>query len=50
MLNLIWYYSSSGVIGDPTRATPELGATLWAMLVEGVALTFKELAETTLAG
>jgi len=44
------HYSSSGVIGDPTQATRELGATLWDMVVESVALPFKELAGTELAG
>ena len=43
-------YSASGVIGDPTQATRELGATLWDLVVESVALTFTELAETSWAG
>lgn len=43
-------YSTSGVIGDPTRATRELGVRLWDMVVEDVALIFKEIAETKLAG
>jgi creatinine amidohydrolase len=37
-------YSSSGVIGDPTHATTDLGAKLWNIIVETVALTFKEIA------
>ena len=36
-------YSSTGVIGDPTHASAELGARLWHAVVEDVALTFKEL-------
>jgi creatinine amidohydrolase len=44
------HYSSSGVIGDPTQATRELGATLWDVVVERVALTLKELAEMSLVG
>jgi creatinine amidohydrolase len=36
-------YSSTGVIGDPTHASAELGARLWHAVVEDVALTFKKL-------
>jgi len=39
-------HTSTGVIGDPTEATPELGARLWNAVVQRVAKTFKELAET----
>jgi len=42
-------YSSTGVIGDPTHASAELGARLWHAVVEDVALTFKEIAESKLA-
>jgi len=42
-------YSSTGVIGDPTHASTELGARLWQAVVEDVALTFKEIAESKLA-
>lgn len=42
-------YSSTGVIGNPTHASAELGARLWHAVVEDVALTFKEIAETELA-
>ena len=37
-------YSSTGVIGDPTHASAELGARLWHAVIEDVALTFKEIA------
>jgi creatinine amidohydrolase len=47
-------YSSTGVIGDPTHVSAELVARLWHAVVEDVALTLKEIAETdlieTLAG
>ena len=43
-------YSSSGVVGDATQATPELGHALWSMVVESVASIFKELAELELTG
>ena len=39
-------YSSTGVIGDPTHASAELGARLWRAVVEDVTLAFKEIAET----
>jgi creatinine amidohydrolase len=39
-------YTNTGVIGDPTEATPELGARLWDAVVQSVAETFKEIAET----
>ncbi len=38
-------YSSSGVIGDPTHATTELGEGLWRTTVETVALIFREIAK-----
>ena len=38
-------YSSTGVIGDPTHASAELGARLWEAVVEKVAATFKSIAE-----
>jgi creatinine amidohydrolase len=34
-------YSSSGVIGDPSQSSPDLGATLWASVVEEVALILR---------
>lgn len=34
-------YSSSGVIGDPSQSSPDLGARLWASVIENVALTLK---------
>jgi len=39
-------YSPSGVIGDATRASRELGARVWEMVLERVALTFREVAGT----
>ena len=41
-------YSTTGVIGDPTHATAELGARLWEAVVEAVALTLKDISETPL--
>ena len=41
-------YSSTGVIGDPTHASAELGAKLWHAVVDNVALTFKEIANAAL--
>ena len=38
-------YSATGVIGDPTQASAELGAKLWEAVVEEVALIFKAIAE-----
>jgi creatinine amidohydrolase len=38
-------YSSTGVIGDPTHASAELGAKLWPEVVEAVALTLKAAVE-----
>jgi creatinine amidohydrolase len=35
-------YSKTGVIGDPTQATAELGKKLWEAIVEEVALIFKD--------
>ena len=42
-------YSSSGVIGDPTHASAELGAELWRAVVEDVALTLKRVAGANLS-
>jgi creatinine amidohydrolase len=39
-------YSETGVIGDPTRGSAELGAKLWAAVVDHVATILKEVAET----
>ena len=36
-------YSSSGVIGDPSHSSPDLGAKLWASIIDTVALTFRHL-------
>ena len=41
-------YSSTGVIGDPTQASAELGARLWMAVVEAVAHTLNVIAETPL--
>jgi creatinine amidohydrolase len=38
-------YSSSGVIGDPSHASYDLGARLWGKLIDNVALTFKKYAK-----
>ena len=38
-------YSSSGVIGDPTHASAELGRRLWTEVVEAVAVAFKNAAK-----
>jgi creatinine amidohydrolase len=38
-------YSSTGVIGDPTQASAELGAKLWEAVIEEVALILKAIAE-----
>jgi creatinine amidohydrolase len=40
------HYSRTGVIGDPTQATAELGAALWQAVVLRIAEIFKTLAET----
>ncbi len=37
-------YSSTGVIGDPTHASAELGSRLWAAVVESVATTLRTVA------
>jgi creatinine amidohydrolase len=37
-------YSPTGVIGDPTHASAELGARLWDAIVEEMALIFKKIA------
>lgn len=36
-------YSSSGVIGDPSQSSLNLGAKLWPSIIENVALTLKNL-------
>ena len=38
-------YSSTGVIGDPTTASAELGKKLWEAIIEEVAVIFKDIAE-----
>lgn len=38
-------YSSTGVIGDPTHASAELGRRLWKAAVEEAAQTLKRVAE-----
>ena len=38
-------YSSTGVIGDPTHATSELGAKLWEAVVMAVASVFRSVGE-----
>ena len=38
------HYSSTGVIGDPTHASAELGARLWEAVVDSVAATFHTIA------
>ena len=38
-------YSATGVIGDPTQASAELGARLWAAVVDEVARILKAIAE-----
>ena len=37
-------YSSTGVIGDPTHASAELGARLWEAVVNEVAETLRSIA------
>ena len=37
-------YSSTGVIGDPTHASAELGARLWEVVVDDVAATLRSIA------
>jgi creatinine amidohydrolase len=37
-------YSSSGVIGDPSHASPELGAKIWDRIIDNVALSIRKLA------
>jgi creatinine amidohydrolase len=41
-------YSPTGVIGDPTHASAELGARLWSAVVEEVALVFEGIADIPL--
>jgi creatinine amidohydrolase len=43
-------YSSTGVIGDPTHASAELGAKLWEAVVEHVASVLNEIAHTPTDG
>lgn len=38
-------YSPTGVIGDPTRASAELGEKLWEAVVEAATLILKEVSE-----
>ena len=38
-------YSPTGVIGDPTHASAELGRTLWTEIVQAAALAFKTATE-----
>ena len=38
-------YSSTGVIGNPTHASAELGAKLWEAVVDEVAETLRSIAE-----
>jgi creatinine amidohydrolase len=38
-------YSETGVIGDPTEASVELGKKLWEAIIEEMALVFKSIAE-----
>jgi creatinine amidohydrolase len=38
-------YSDTGVIGDPTHASPELGARLWDGVIEEAALALKKAAD-----
>ncbi len=42
-------YTQTGVIGDPTEASAELGARLWEAVVEEMARGFKQVAESDLA-
>jgi creatinine amidohydrolase len=39
-------YSPTGVIGDPTRASAELGEKLWKATVEAAAITLKKIRGT----
>jgi creatinine amidohydrolase len=39
-------YSSSGVIGDPSHSSPDLGERLWTSIIETVALTLRHLSTT----
>ena len=39
-------YTRTGVIGDPTEATTELGAKLWGAVVKSVAEIFNKITET----
>jgi creatinine amidohydrolase len=40
-------YSSTGVIGDPTQASAELGKKLWEETIKDVVLIFNEAAGET---
>ena len=39
------HYSSSGVIGDPTHASAELGSRLWEAVIDEVTVIFKAVAQ-----
>ena len=41
-------YTTTGVIGDPTEATAEIGSELWDAVVKIVAETFKRIAQAPL--
>jgi creatinine amidohydrolase len=41
-------YSSTGVIGDPRAASPELGAALWEACVAAVASIIRDIADEPL--
>jgi creatinine amidohydrolase len=36
-------YTTTGVIGDPTEATAELGARLWEEVIVSATRTFREI-------
>ena len=38
-------YSTSGVVGDPTQASSEIGKRLWEAVVQEVAVIFKQLVD-----
>jgi creatinine amidohydrolase len=41
-------HTNTGVIGDPTYATAELGQELWQATIAAVALILKDAADATL--
>ena len=43
-------YSKTGVIGDPTHASAELGAKLWEAILENAGLSFREFASAQKSG